>query len=75
MGYLQDIVVPVTGVDNVKVVAAQHCRRGSERVRKVGAILWFSGCHPACLITEVKKVPLPTKDAALAFSFSYTQIN
>lgn len=74
MWRLQDIVVPVTGVDNIIIVAAQHSRRGGERVRRVGAFLWFSGCQPACLIKEVKKLPLPAKDSALAFSFSYVQI-
>jgi hypothetical protein len=71
---VQDIVVPVT-VDNVRYTAAQHSRRGGERVRKVDSLLWYSACNPMCLVKEVKKLPEPpARGSALTFSFSYVQM-
>ena len=70
---MQDVVVPVTGVDNGKFVAAQHSRRGGERVRTVKGVHWYSGCTPDCLVKELNKLQ-PKELPAKLYTFSYVQI-
>jgi hypothetical protein len=75
VGHVQDIVVPATTENKVRYTAAQHSRRGMERVRKVESLLWYSACNPVCLVKEVKKLPEPpARGSALTFSFSYVQM-